>query len=57
MTDANEQAPPEQADQDPVLGADQQERLRRLFRLVSTQPEGLYLLELMGRYRAHQSHA
>lgn len=57
MTDANEQAPLEQADQDPVLSADQQERLRRLFRLVSTQPEGLYLLELMGRYRAHQSHA
>lgn len=57
MTDSSEQAPPGQAGQDPVLGADQQERLRRLFRLVSTQPEGRYLFELMRRYRAHQSHA
>lgn len=57
MTDSSEQAPPEQADQAPVLRADQQERLRRLFRLVSTQPEGRYLFELVSRYRAHQSHA
>lgn len=57
MIESNEQATPQQTDQDPVLGADQQERLRRLFRLVSTQPEGRYLLDLMCRYRAHQSHA
>jgi hypothetical protein len=57
MTDASEQVPPEQANQDPVLRADQQERLRRLFRLVSTQPEGRYLFDLMCRYRANQPHA
>lgn len=57
MTDSSEQPPPEPASQDPVLRADQQERLRLLFRLVSTQPEGIHLLDLMCRYRAHQSHA
>lgn len=57
MTDSSEQPPPEPASQDPVLRADQQERLRLLFRLVSTQPEGIHLFELLCRYRAHQSHA
>lgn len=57
MTDSSEQRPPAQASQDPVLRADQQERLRLLFRLACTQPEGRYLFELLCRYRADQSHA
>lgn len=57
MTDSSELPPPEPASQDPVLRANEQERLRLLFRLVSTQPEGIHLFELLSRYRAHQSHA
>ena len=56
MTDSGEQPTPEQLSQNPVLSAEQQERLRLLFRLVSTEPEGIHLFELMCRYRTNQPH-
>jgi hypothetical protein len=57
MTDSNAPSAPDQASQAPILSAEQQERLRRLFRLTYAQAEGRYLFDLMCRYRANPPHA